>query len=96
MILYYRLKQWFIPHREQAGGQENRGCTEHIVSLRLLCDMAKRKRLKLYVAFTDFLQAHDRVPCHILCRVLQHLGCGSVMLAALITVYTHTVCLEQL
>ena len=90
MVLYSRLKQWFIPHREQADGQENRGCIEHIVSLRLLCDMARRKRLKLYVTFIDFSQAYDRVPRHILFRVLQRLGCGSVMLAALIAVYTHT------
>ena len=37
IVLYSRLKQWFMPHREQAGGQEKRGY-----------DMTKRKRLKLY------------------------------------------------
>ena len=89
-MLYSRLKQWFIPHREQAGGQGNRGCIEHIVSLRLLCDMAKRNRLKLYVTFIDFSRAYDGVPRHILFRAVQRLGCGSVMLAALIAVYTHT------
>ena len=33
MILCSRLKKWFIPYREQAGAQENRGCLEYIVTL---------------------------------------------------------------
>ncbi len=67
-----------------------RGCIEHIVSLRLLCDMVNRKRLKLFVTFVDFSQAYDRVPRHVLFRVLQQLGCGSVMLCALVAIYTLT------
>lgn len=47
MVLYSRLKQWFTPCRDQAGSQEKRGCMEHIVSLRLLCDMARRKKTKI-------------------------------------------------
>ena len=58
--------------------------------LRLLCDMARRKKLKLYVTFIDFSQAYDRVPRHVLCNVLRRLGCGSVMLCALIAIYTLT------
>ena len=90
MVLYSRLKQWFRPYREQAGSQEKRGCLEHIVTLRLLCDMARRKKLKLFVTFVDFSQAYDRVPRHILFKVLRRLGCGSVMLSALIAIYTLT------
>ncbi len=62
MILCSRLKIWFKPFREQAGAQEKRGCLVHIVSLRLLCDMAQRKKLKLFVTFIDFSKAYDRVP----------------------------------
>lgn len=40
--------------REQAGAQEKRSCLENIVVLRLLCDMAKRMKLILFVAFIDF------------------------------------------
>lgn len=90
MVLCERLKQWFRPHREQAGGQQKRGCLEHIVSLRLLCDMAKRKRLTLFVTFVDFAQAYDRVPRHVLVRVLQRLGCGTVMLCTIIAMYNVT------
>ena len=61
-VLYNRLSQWFMPCREQAGAQPKRGCTEHIVSLRLLMDYCFRKKIKLYVAFIDFSKAYDRVP----------------------------------
>lgn len=90
MILCSRLKMWFKPYREQAGAQEKRGCMEHIVCLRLLCDMAKRKRIKLFVTFVDFSQAYDLVSRQVLFRVLRRLGCGAVMLAALVATYSLT------
>ena len=46
-ILCARLNQWFKPFREQAGAQKGRGCIEHIVALRLLTDLAKKKNRKL-------------------------------------------------
>lgn len=90
MVLCCRLSQWFTPFREQAGAQVNRSCIEHIVTLRLLCDNARRKKYKLYVAFIDFTQAYDLVPRVVLFNVLKRLGCGAVMLAALIAMYKHT------
>ncbi|XP_045109713.1 uncharacterized protein LOC123503778 [Portunus trituberculatus] len=89
-ILCHRLKQWFSPYREQAGAQSRRGCLEHIVSLRMLTDTARRKRLKLFVTFVDFTKAYDLVPRRILMNVLKRLGCGSVMLSALIAMYRVT------
>ena len=54
MILSDRLYQWFRPFREQAGAQRHRGCLKHIVSLRILTDMARRRKLKLFVTFIAF------------------------------------------
>lgn len=90
MILCNRLTQWFTPFREQAGSQSKRGCLEHIITLRLLIDLAKRKKFTLFVTFVDFTQAYDRVPRATLFRVLQRLGCGAVMLAALVAMYHAT------
>uniref|UniRef100_A0A0P4VXZ4 Reverse transcriptase domain-containing protein n=1 Tax=Scylla olivacea TaxID=85551 RepID=A0A0P4VXZ4_SCYOL len=90
MVLCARLRQWFTHFREQAGAQEKRGCVENIVALRLLCDMARRRKLTLFVTFIDFSQAYDRVPRHKLFYVLRRLGCGSAMLCALIAMYTVT------
>ena len=47
-VLNNRLTTWYTPCREQAGAQAKRGCTEHIVTLRLLFDTFLRKRLKLF------------------------------------------------
>lgn len=90
MILVSRLKNWFKPYREQAGPQEGRSCLEHIVCLRLLCDMARRKKLKLFVTFVDFSKTYDLVPRQVLFRVLKRLGCGTVMLGAVLAMYSIT------
>lgn len=52
--------------------------------------MARRKKLKLFVTFIDFSKAYDRVSREKLFRVLQRLGCGSVMLCALVAMYAVT------
>ena len=90
MILCERLNHWFKPYREQAGAQRKRSCLEHIVTLRIITDYAKRKKLKLFVTFVDFTKAYDLVPRNILFRLLKRMGCGMVMLAALVAIYVTT------
>ena len=41
---------WFS-YREQAGAQKGRGCIEQIVTLRILCDYANKKKSKLFYNF---------------------------------------------
>ena len=89
-ILCQRLYHWFTPFREQAGAQRQRGCLEHITTLRLITDAARRKKIKLFVAFIDFSKAYDLVPRRKLFEVLKQAGCGKVMLAALIAMYRVT------
>ena len=93
MILCCRLQQWFQPYREQAGAQAGRGCLEHIMTLRLLIDFAKRKKVKLYVIYVDFAQAYDNVPQAVLFSILKRLGCGVTMLLSLVAMYKVTKCL---
>lgn len=90
MILCSRLESWFSPFREQAGAQRGRGCTEHIVTLRLLMDIARRNKKKLYVMFVDFSSAYDRVSRPLMLALLKRLGCGSVMLCAVASMYQVT------
>ena len=90
MILCARLTRWFTPHREQAGAQAGRGCLEHITSLRLIVDYARKKKLRLYITFVDFSAAYDTVPRATLFHLLRRLGCGSVMLACLVAMYSVT------
>ena len=87
MILCHRLQLWFRPYREQAGSQRGRGCLEHITTLRLISELAVKKKFKLYIVFVDFAQAYDKVSRVVLFNILKRLGCGATMLLALIAVY---------
>ena len=90
MILCSRLEQWFKPYREQAGAQKGRGCIEQIVTLRIICDYAKKKKSKLFITFVDFSKAYDVVPRHMLFELLRKLGCGTAMLAIIVAMYSVT------
>jgi hypothetical protein len=46
----------------KAGSQPRKGCTEHLITLRLWIDYAKHKKKKLYLVFMDFSKAYDWVP----------------------------------
>ena len=89
-ILNNRLMKWYIPCREQAGGQEKRGCIEHIVTVRLVIDRCLRLKIPLFIVFVDFSKAYDRVPRNYLLKLLKSLGCGAVMLTALTSLFCVT------
>ena len=87
-ILCNRLMKWFVPDREQAGALPGRSCIEHIVALRLLFEFFRKKRTTtLFVLFVDFSKAYDRVPRTALIRTLIQLGCSTVMLMAIVSMY---------
>lgn len=56
MVICERLYQWFRPCREQAGVQQKRGCLEHIATLRLITDSARRKKINYLSCLSTFLK----------------------------------------
>ena len=90
-ILSKRLNLWMCIEKCQAGSQAKRGCVEHILALRLLFDLAKKEKQKLFVLFVDFSKAYDRVPRKTLFEILKKIGCGKRFLRALIAIYKNTV-----
>ena len=90
MILGQRFKVWHRPCYEQAGAQRNRGCTEQIMTLRLLIDIARKKKRVLYILFIDYKKAYDKVNRRKLLEYLDSKGCGSTFLAALKSSYVMT------
>ena len=90
-VLGNRLKKWMDIDKAQAGSQEERNCTEHILALRLLVDYAKSQRCKLYMIFVDFSKAYDNVPRKTLFTILRSLGCGKRFLSALMAIYKNTI-----
>ncbi|ELU10915.1 hypothetical protein CAPTEDRAFT_59837, partial [Capitella teleta] len=63
---------------------------EHLLSLRLLIDDVKAKRLKLYIIYVDFSEAYDRVPRDLMIQRMKEQGCGSRMLKTIATIFTNT------
>ena len=55
----------------KAGPQKQRGCLEHVVTLRLLTNIAQKKKIKLFVTFIDFSKAYNFVPRHKMFEVLK-------------------------
>ena len=93
MVPYDKIGKWFKPYREQAGSQAGSGCQEHLVTLQLLTDVARRKKIKLFITFVDFTRAYDKVPRNTLFYILKRLGCGTVMLFAITAMYKVTECM---
>ena len=89
-LIYNRLLLWCNISKCQAGAQKKRSCIEQILSLRLLCDFAVFRNVKLYVLFIDFSKAYDRVPRNKMLEVLKSLGCGKRMLLAVQAMYKCT------
>ena len=83
MILSRRFKMWYTPKPEQAGAQPKRGCSEQILTLRLLIDMARKKKKELYIAYVDYQKAYDKVNRKKLLEYLESKGCGTTFLLAL-------------
>ncbi|ELT99784.1 hypothetical protein CAPTEDRAFT_206152, partial [Capitella teleta] len=45
IVLNRRLTQWYKPDREQTGAQKKKkGCSKHLLTLRMLTDIAKHRR----------------------------------------------------
>ena len=90
ILILNRLTLWTAIDKSQAGAQKGIGYIEQIMSWRLLVDLAKSKKEKLYILFIDFSKAYDKVPRHKLIEHLKSLRCGSVMLHALKNMYKNT------
>ena len=50
-------------------------------------DSCFRKKKKLFLVYVDYSKAYDIVPRRALMEVLRKLGCGAMMLTALISMY---------
>ena len=74
---------WYMPHKEQTGGQKGRGCEEQILIVRLLIDTARKTKCCLYIAFIDYQKAYDKLNRQTLLEMLDRKGCGSRFLRAI-------------
>ena len=95
-ILNTRFTLWFKPCTEQTGAQKHRGCVEQILTLRLLMDTARKKKLRLYIAFLDYVKAYDSMNRNKLLSMLAAKGCSNVFLQAIGKTISNTIsCLGE-
>ena len=90
MLLCNRLQKWCNFDKCQSGGQAGRGCMEQIMTLRLATDNAVEYKTKLDIFFIDFSKAYDRVHRWKMIEILKNMGCGRVMLSAIVMLYRST------
>ncbi len=87
LLLCNRLSMWFKLSREQAGAeQRSRLLLEHIVSLRLLIDYCMFEGNFNYILYI-LCGLFQSLQSTALMRILKRLGCGAVMLAAIMSMY---------
>ena len=59
---------------EQAGFRQDRSCTDHIATLRIIIEQSLEWQSPLYSVFVDFQKAFDSVDRDVICRLMQHYG----------------------
>ena len=91
-ILSNRLIRWVKVNDEQTAFQKGKGTLDQIFILRIIIELIKYKNMTLYIAFFDLSKAFDRVSRYLLLKTLIRMGIGSVMLNALMRMYSRTRC----
>ena len=89
-ILADRFNLWYKPDVEQAGAQAGRGCQEQLLTLRLLIDVARKSKQRLFILFVDYRTAYDRVNRQLLLDKLSTAGCGLRFLRAVTNTLNQT------
>ena len=81
MIIARRLSGYCerlgILHEEQGGFRPNRSTTDMVFVIRRLPELARKKRIPLYVCFINPTKAYDSVDRTLLWTVLAHFVCRS-------------------
>ena len=95
-ILANRLKLWLPFNDNQTAFQKGKPTLLHIFILRILIEIAKRKKMTLYIWSMDIEKAFDIVPRLSLLKKLIKLGIGRCMLYALKELYLFTSCILKL
>ena len=92
-VITKRIESWIGVSDEQTAFQRLKSTLYHIFTIRLLIETAKKKKIKLYIAFFDLEKAFDKVSRYKLLKKLIKMGIGSCMLRALKRLYIRTFCI---
>ena len=86
-IIARRLGEYYervgIPPEEQSGFRPNRSTTNMMFMIRRLQELARKKRIPLYVCFIDLTKAYDSVGRTLLWTVLARFGVPQIMISVI-------------
>ena len=91
-LISNRLKIWASIEPEQSAYQKGKSTLHPIFILRLLIEIFKRKKKKLFILFVDLSTAFDNVNRYKLLKILKNMGCGQNMLNAIRNMYIESIC----
>ena len=89
-IVMLRLQKWLRIPEQQTAYQKGKGCIMHVLFVRCLIAIVKKKGHALYIGITDFTAAFDTINRRKLFIKLVNLGISGYMLNALKDMYTDT------
>ena len=75
-IILERLKTALdkVLRDEQAGFRQDRSCTDHIATMRIIIEQSLEWQTPLYIVFVDFKKAFDSVDREVIWRLMHHYG----------------------
>ena len=88
IVLSSRLCKFLKVPLQQTAYQSGKGCNIHVFTIRLMKALAVKMKQKLFIVFTEFEAAFDQVSRRLLFQKLIRLGLSSMMLTALIAIYS--------
>ena len=59
---------------EQAGFRQDRSCTDHIATMRIIIEQSLEWQTPLYSIFVDFQKAFDSVDREVIWKLMEHYG----------------------
>ena len=89
-IIKRRLQRWLDIPEEQTAYQKFKGCYLHVFFVRCLSAICKKLKVSLFIGITDFEAAFDKISRRNLFLKLVDLGISTLMLQALIEMYSVT------
>ena len=88
-IIMERLYKFISIPKQQSAYQKGKGCNLHVAYIRILKELAKKTKTKIFIIFTDFQAAFDLVSRRTLFQKLINLGVSTMLLNAIMAMYTN-------
>ncbi|RUS90025.1 hypothetical protein EGW08_002212 [Elysia chlorotica] len=77
---------------EQAGFRQDRSCTDHIATLRIIIEQSLEWQAPLYCIFVDFQKAFDSVDREVIWRLMHHYGFPPKFINIIRQLYENATC----